>query len=73
MNIQHIMACRCGREETVDADQMNVGAVWRCPACGEYTARVRARDGRTEWVVLDTGYADWLRLCDEPEDEEEAA
>jgi hypothetical protein len=69
MKLQHIMACRCDHEETVEADQMAVGAVWRCQACGEYTARVRARDGRTEWVVLDTSYAAWLRLCDEPEEE----
>ena len=72
MTIKHIMACRCGCEEQVEADQQKVGAVWRCPACGEYTARVQARDGRTEWVVLDTSYAAWLRLCEEPEDEEAA-
>ena len=69
MKLQHIMACRCGREEEVCADQMAVGTVWRCPDCGEYTARVRAWDGRTEWVVLDTSYADWLGLYDEPKDE----
>ena len=72
MKIQHIMACRCGREEDVDADQQKVGAVWRCSECGEYTARVWARNGRSEWVVLDTGYADFLGLYDEPEDEEAA-
>ncbi|MEO9787544.1 MAG: hypothetical protein ABJF67_08040 [Aurantimonas coralicida] len=72
MTIQHIMACRCDHAETVDADQMAVGAVWRCQACGEYTARVRARDGRTEWVVLDTSYADWLGLYDKTEEEEAA-
>jgi len=72
MTNRHINACRCGCEEEVEVNQQRVGAVWQCPACGEYTAHVWARNGTAQWVVLDTSYADWLGLYDEPEEEEAA-
>lgn len=67
----YTMGCLCGHEEQVREEDTLMGSVWLCPACGTYSACVRTRDGRREWVLLDRSFAEFKRVCQPHEDEDE--
>jgi uncharacterized Zn finger protein len=69
--MKHVFACRCGCEEEVEREVFSAGYVYQCPSCQKIWACVRMRMGPKVWIEVQKETADFYRLLEEPEDEDE--
>lgn len=68
--IQHIWACSCGLETPCTFADMKIGGYFQCPSCGESAVGVVSKRGRKEFVKLDREHVDFLRLFEQPGENE---
>ena len=67
----HIFACACGCETEVDREVFSPGYVYQCPDCQRIWACILMRMGPKVWIPIQKELADFHRLLEEPEDEDE--